>query len=140
MNHMKKTFLTMLCAVTAVVSFADDFTYPYLVFTASDGTQTAVAVNQLEITFNDGKLVASNATGTQTTLTLAELAAMQFSTATELPTNVRAVTPESLNSQAETFYDLSGRHAYRKNENMPLRKGVYVIRKGDGSTSKIAVK
>ncbi|MBR1682701.1 MAG: hypothetical protein IJ700_05035 [Bacteroidaceae bacterium] len=137
---MKKYLLTMCAAMVALVIFAEDYTYPYLVFTGANGTQSAVAVDQLVITFSDGKLVATNATGTQTTLELSDLAAMQFSTAEELPTGVQAVNPAALNSQRDTYYDLSGRQAVRKNERTLVRKGIYVVRKSDGSTSKIAVK
>lgn len=140
MNQMKKFFLSMLCAATAIASFADDFTYPYLVFTASNGTQTVVAVDELEITFSNGQLVATNSEGTQTTLTLTELASMQFSTA--MPTGVQSLNsqPSTLNPESSTIYDLSGRRALRNSEIIPVRKGVYVVRKSDGSTSKIAVK
>ena len=137
---MKKIFLMSLCMIAALAAFAEDYTYPYLVFTGANGTQSAVAVDQLVITFSDGKLVATNATGTQTTLELADLAAMQFSTADGLPTGVQAVSPSTLNPQLSTLYDLSGRQAVRKIGITPVRKGIYVVRKSDGSTSKIAVK
>ena len=87
---MKKTLLFMtLVAVGISTMWADDYTYPYLIFSASDGTQTTVSVSALEITFADGQLVAKNGDGT-TTLTLADLATMTFAeTATVSP-----VTPE----------------------------------------------
>ena len=39
---------------------------------------------------------------------------------------------------SETFYDLSGRRAYRQGST--VRKGIYVMRKANGETSKILVK
>ena len=67
---------------------ADDYTFPYLVFTDAAGAQTTVSVASLEITFADGQLMASNGDGT-TTLTLSELASMAFSQTG----NITPVTP-----------------------------------------------
>lgn len=72
---------------------ADDYTYPYLIFTDAAGSQTTLSVASLEITFVDGQLVATNGDGT-TTLTLADLASMQFSATGEL-TPVTPIKVES---------------------------------------------
>lgn len=72
---------------------ADDYTYPYLIFTDAAGAQTTLSVASLEITFADGQLVATNGDGT-TTLTLADLASMAFSATGEL-TPVTPVKVES---------------------------------------------
>ena len=139
-TDMKRLLVAVFCAAFGVVSMAEDYTYPYLVFTNSSGTQTVVAVDELEIAFSNGQLVATNSEGTQTMLTLAELASMRFSTA--MPTGIQSLNsqPSTLSPESSTFYDLSGRTAIRKNGNAPVRKGVYVVRKADGSTTKIAVK
>ena len=76
---MKKTqILLSLVAACATTAFADDYKYPYLIVTASDGTETTLNAAALEITFADGKLVATNDDGT-TQLMLADLASMRFS-------------------------------------------------------------
>ena len=86
---MKRTLLiTTLVALGAATASANDYTYPYLIFTGSDGTQTTLSVASLEITFADGQLVATNGDGS-TTLTLADLISMQFSESGE----VTPVTP-----------------------------------------------
>ena len=136
---MKKNLLLLLC-ILVTTAYAEDYTYPYMVFTNSSGTQTVVAVDQLEITFADGNLVATNNTGTQTQLSLSDLASMHFTKESELPTGIRAMLPEEFNRKSATFYDLSGRRALLKGDSAPMRKGVYVVRKADGSTSKITVK
>jgi len=125
-----------------IASMAEDYTFPYLIFTGSNGTQTAVAVDELEITFSNGQLVATNKAGAQTVLTLADLASMQFSSAEQLPTGIQSLNSQlsTLNPHPSTIYDLSGRQALRKNDSTPVRKGVYLVRKADGSTSKIMVR
>ena len=136
---MKRFFLTVLSAVLTIASMAEDYTFPYLVFTGNDGTQTAVAVDELEITFSNGQLVATSKAGAQTTLSLADLASMHFSKEAD-PTGIQSAELSTVNNQMSTFYDLSGRQALRKNDSTPVRKGVYIVRKSDGSTSKVMVR
>lgn len=87
---MKKNLLLItFLAASFGGAMADDFTYPFLVLVDSEGSQTTVSVNELEITFSDGQLVAKNSDGT-TSIALATLAMMQF---TETGT-VSPVTPK----------------------------------------------
>ena len=137
---MKRFLLMMLCAATALTAAAEEYDYPYLVFTSNNGTETSVAVDELEITFSNGQLVATNNTGAQTALTLADLASMRFADAAHLPDGISRQSLSDVSSQPSTLYDLSGRQAVRKNDATPVRKGVYVVRKADGSTSKIMVR
>ena len=83
----------MVVALGPSALLADDYTYPYLIFTDAAGAQTTVSVASLEITFADGQLVATNGDGT-TTLTLADLASMAFSETGE----VTPVTPVKVES------------------------------------------
>ena len=132
---MKKFWMLATAMVLYLSAQAEDYTYPYLVFTNSDGTQTTVAVDGLEITFNNGKLVVTNSAGIQQTLTLAELTSMQFE-ASSTPTLLSAVKNEGSDN---VVYDLLGRRAIRTADGQ-LRRGVYVIKKADGTTQKISVK
>lgn len=80
---MKRLSYSLLLSVLASLSaVAQDFAYPYLAFTAADGVQTTLSVANLEITFSEGRLIASNADGT-TTLALTDLASMAFSSTGE---------------------------------------------------------
>lgn len=79
---------------------ADDFDYPYLLFTSIDGTQTTLSVTELEMTFLEGKLVAVNGDGT-TTLSLDDLASMQFSTTGVVAT--KTACDLALNSDTTAF-------------------------------------
>lgn len=126
-------FLALLSAMA--VRAAD---YKSLVFQTSDGT-TAVDLSSLVLTVADGKLVAANASGTQT-FDLATLSKMYFST--EEATGVKSVTTDGKASPL-LVYDLSGRKvgSYTSLEaaKSVLRQGVYVVRQND-KTFKIAVK
>lgn len=83
---MKRLLFAFISVVIGLPTLlADDYVYPYLVFTVSDGTQTTLGVSSLEITFSDGQLVATNADGTAK-LNLADLVSMQFSEDGELST------------------------------------------------------
>ena len=73
---MKKILVLAVTVVCAVIAQAAD--YPYLVFTNTAGTQTALTVSNMTLSVNGSELSVTNAEGTQT-FTLTELAAMQFS-------------------------------------------------------------
>lgn len=131
---MKRFFLLMSFVIFSMgLVIAEDYAYPYLLLKNTDGTKTAVAVNQLEITFSNGQLVAKNADGTQTAM-LTDLATMEFSGTT---TGIEQAPVESA-APVEAVYDLSGRRAYKSQGQ--LRQGTYIVRRTDGSTSKIVVK
>lgn len=130
----------MTVAALAVMSAAaDEYEYPYLVFTLADGTKTTVAAEQLELTVSDGKLVAANASVTKT-LDLEALASMTFSKENVgddadginlLPTDA---VPAAGRQAQSRWYDLSGR------QTTYTRRGVYVVRSADGKTRKVLVR
>ena len=73
---MKKIWVLAVTVVCAVIAQAAD--YPYLVFTNTAGTTTALTVSNMTLTVNGSELTVTNAEGTQA-FTLTDLAAMQFS-------------------------------------------------------------
>lgn len=116
---------------------ADSYEYPFLVLTKGSGSQVTLSVEGLEMTFENGQLVAKNTSGSSQ-FTLSELASMQFSKTNDGTENgVNGMAAES-REDSETLYDLSGRRAYR--QGTAIRKGLYVVRKANGETSKILVK
>ena len=76
MKCMKKIGLLLVAVACAVIAQAAD--YPYLVFTNTAGTTTALSVSNMTLTVNGSELTVTNAEGTQA-FTLTDLAAMQFS-------------------------------------------------------------
>ena len=58
-----KKLICILLLVTAAQAKATDYEYPYLVLTTGSGSKVALAVDGLEMTFENGKLVAKTATG-----------------------------------------------------------------------------
>ena len=73
---MKKILVLVVAVVCAVMAQAAD--YPYLVFTNTAGTTTALTVSNMTLSVNGSELTVTNAEGTQA-FTLTDLAAMQFS-------------------------------------------------------------
>lgn len=132
-----KKWLTSLLAVAAMQSIqAAD--YDYLTIVETDGTRTSLTAVGLTITFSDGSLVATNANTSETkTVSLTNLASLNFSTTNETTTGISSIEAESFNlGEAEAVYDLSGRQIP---EGTSLTRGIYIIKKG-GITRKIQIK
>ncbi len=156
MKRKKKLLvLTALCMWTASLwaqetgdnaseeSVTNETNYDYLVFTTSDGNLLSLTVSELEMTFSNGSLTAVNTDGTYT-LTLSEIASMQFSTTQEgtLPDAIRCVSQPVMADAVEMF-TLSGislgvfSNVAAAEASLP--RGVYVG-KQQGSTFKLSVK
>ena len=73
---MKKTIITMLIALVALVSSAE--TYSYLKFTKAGGTTVTCSVEGLKITYDSSNITVTNVDGT-TTIALANVQDMYFS-------------------------------------------------------------
>lgn len=136
---MRKSILLFMFLSLASWMHADDYTYNYLVMTNGQGSQTAIAVEGLEITFSDGSLVATNADGT-TTLSLTDLAMMEFSETAEVSTGIDEM---NVSAQPVVVYSLSGvqmgSFANVREAQQRLQQGVYVA-KQEGKTAKFCVK
>ena len=100
---MKKTMILILLSVITLVTRAAD--YNYLVFTLTDGSEQAIVAANLNITFTDGKLVATTANETLATIPLASLQKMQFS-----ETNTAGISALPIDGQDDikAIYDLQG--------------------------------
>lgn len=73
---MKRSLFILVTVVCAVMAQAAD--YPYLVFTNTAGTSTALSVSNMTLTVSGSSLSVTNADGT-TAFVLTDLANMQFS-------------------------------------------------------------
>lgn len=73
---MKKTIITMLIAMVAMVASAE--TYSYLKFTKSNGTTVTCSVEGIKITYDNSNITVTNDEGT-TTIALADVQDMYFS-------------------------------------------------------------
>jgi hypothetical protein len=134
---MKKLVFTML--MMAGILQAKAYDYPYLVFQNSEGTATFLAVESLSITINDGKLVATNADGSQT-FSLSDLSKMFFSKTTE----ITGINDINTNGSQEVEVFTTGGVKLGKFESITsaktsLKPGIYVI-KNSQKTYRIAVK
>ncbi len=73
---MKKTIITMLIALVALVSSAE--TYNYLKFTKVGGSTVTCSVEGIKVTYDDTHITVTNVDGT-TTIALADVQDMYFS-------------------------------------------------------------
>ena len=85
---MKKFFALAVTVVCAVMAQAAD--YPYLVFTNTAGTTTAMSVSSLTMTVSGSSLQVTNSDGTET-FTLTDLVSMQFSAESSIATAIENV-------------------------------------------------
>jgi hypothetical protein len=131
---MRKLIIGFILAAISITTHAADYTY--LTIVEQDGTKTSLTAVGLTITFSDGNLVATNSTTSESkTISLSNLASMNFSTANETTTGIQNVSIDI--DDADTFiYDLSGRQIPSGGS---LTKGIYIIKKGS-VTRKIQVK
>ena len=72
---MKKTIITMLIALVAMVASAE--TYNYLKFTKTNGTSVTYSVEGLKLTYSNTNVTVTNVDGTAT-LALSEVQDMYF--------------------------------------------------------------
>jgi len=72
---MKKTIITMLIALVAMVASAE--TYNYLKFTKTNGTTVTYSVEGLKLTYDNTNVTVTNVEGTAT-IALAEVQDMYF--------------------------------------------------------------
>ena len=134
---MKKVMFLIVACLPLLAAHAES--YPYLTFQKADGSLQSIGVEALEMTFQDGKLVYSNSTGTGT-LKLADLAAMYFSSTDA--TAITSPTADSGDGKVEVF-SLQG-VSYGTFANLQAMKesvptGTYIV-KTNGKTQKIAVR
>ena len=127
---MKKIGLLVVMAVCALMAQAAD--YPYLVFSNTAGTATALSVTNMTLTVSGNTLTVTNADGTQT-FALTELAAMQFSQDGSVTDLVNVIDADR---QVEV-YTISGVSmgafgSLTQAANM-LHAGAYVIRQGSNT-------
>ncbi len=140
MNLNKKTMRRFAIALllTAFISSASAYDYPYLVFQNSDFTETAVSVESLTLIISGSQIIATNNDGSQS-FTLSDLNKMEFSTTT---TEVSDADAEESDPHVE-IYNLTGIHLGGfdniDSATASLQRGIYIV-KGVSETYKIAVK
>lgn len=137
----KKIFLaSALCSMALYTQAVD---YKYLTVTKTDGTSLPIDVSGgLTITFQDGDMVATNGSETNT-FALTDLASMCFGESTDIVT----LLMEPSITQPVKLYNISGLFignyttselkAMLKGAN--LKKGIYFIQMGD-KTQKVIIR
>lgn len=135
---MKNILILILAFTTSLMTYANDYTYNYLVFTSQDGTEKAIAVENLKLSFVDGQLVVDNGVESQT-YSLTSLSKMFFSEST-----VDGIVETVINgNEVVDVFTVSGiwmgKFGNVDDAKKSLQRGMYVLKQGK-TTSKIAIK
>lgn len=135
---MKNTLILILTFTTSLMTYANDYTYNYLVFTTQDGTEKAIAVENLKLSFVNGQLVVDNGVESQT-YSLTSLSKMFFSEST-----VDGIVETVINgNEVVDVFTVTGiwmgKFGNVDDAKKSLQRGVYVLKQGK-TTSKIAIK
>lgn len=132
---MKRTLISMLTLLAVTAASADN--YSYLAFQTADGSTRSIGVESLEMTFSDGKLIASNGTESLE-ISVADLTRMFFSS------EATAIKDISLDADSPVkVYTVEGvcvgRYDNMASASANMGKGVYIV-KGEKTTHKITVR
>lgn len=135
---MKNILILILTFTTSLMTYANDYTYNYLVFTTQDGTEKAIAVESLKLSFVNGQLVVDNGVESLT-CSLTSLSKMFFSENT-----VDGIVETVINGNEDVdVFTVSGiwmgKFGNVDDAKKSLQRGVYVLKQGK-TTSKIAIK
>mgnify|MGYP004451793969 FL=1 len=132
---MKRTLISMLTLLAVTAASADN--YSYLAFQTADGSTRSIGVESLEMTFSDGKLIASNGTESLE-ISVADLSRMFFSS------EATAIKDISLDADSPVkVYTVEGvcvgSYDSMASASANMGKGVYIV-KGEKTTHKITVR
>lgn len=132
---MKRTLISMLTLLAVTAASADN--YSYLAFQTADGSTRSIGVESLEMTFSDGKLIASNGTESLE-ISVADLSRMFFSS------EATAIKDISLDADSPVkVYTVEGvcvgNYDNMASASANMGKGVYIV-KGEKTTHKITVR
>lgn len=133
---MKRLVLAGLIMIGALQVQAYD--YSYLAFQNAEGATTFMAIEQLNISISDGKLIVTNTDGSQT-FQLTDLSKMFFTQTADL-TGIS--NTETVNETVEVFTTggLSlGKFQDINTAKVSLKPGLYIM-KSKSKTTKIAVR
>ncbi len=135
----RKIGLLLLMLASALWMQAEEYEYPYLVFTNTEGALTAFQVNDLTMHINGTQLDVTNNEGT-VQFTLTDLSAMQFSVDGETLTALENVLNADARVEVYTLEGMSmGTFDGLLKAASSLRQGVYVITDGK-NTQKIVIR
>ncbi|WP_293490470.1 hypothetical protein [Prevotella sp.] len=132
---MKRTLISMLTLLAVTAASADN--YSYLAFQTADGSTRNIGVESLEMTFSDGKLIASNGTESLE-ISVADLTRMFFSS------EATAIKDISLDKDSPVkVYNVEGvcvgSYDNMASASANMGKGVYIV-KGEKTTHKITIR
>ncbi len=134
--NMKKLLLSLML-MTGMSASAYD--YPYLAFQTSDGAIQTVSVESLSLSISDGKLVATNGSGS-VEFELTNLSTMYFTETENIVDGIKQVETTTGEVQVFTLAGVSmGTFESLSQVRSTLKNGVYVV-KSNGKSYKMNIK
>lgn len=133
---MKHLILSLLLTVS-LSAYCDTYEYPYLLVETSDGNETKLAVESLQLSFDSGSLTATNAEGT-VSFVLTNLKRMYFTNSSTAIENIQLLNEEEVEVFSVTGQSL-GRYANISKASAALASGIYMMKTSIG-TIKVNVK
>lgn len=134
---MRNLLLLIMMIGSIGVSKADD--YNYLTFETADGAMQSIVIDNLNVTFSEGNIVAV-AGEDNLTVPLADMTKMYF---TAEPHNETAISEAAKVETGVSVFSVSGvfvgRYANAQDAYSRLGKGLYVV-KTNGKTYKMTVR
>ena len=127
----------LLQGIAAIAGAEEGYAYPYLTFRSAAGVSKSVAVESLEISFADGKLIARNATD-EVTIELSGLDKMYFSAEPAGVADAFAPVGGAVTVYSMQGVDL-GKFPSCADAVSRLPRGIYVI-KNDGRNQKMVIR
>lgn len=131
---MKKILLASAIALLSLPAFADG---EFLLFKTADGVSHSIAASGLEIKFEDGAMVATNASESLS-LPLSDLATMEFAASNAVSSIVSSI--EGTVAVMNINGVMLGNYASAEEAANYLAPGIYVIRNASGESSKLLVR
>jgi hypothetical protein len=133
---MRKLLLTLV-AISGMAIPAFSYDLPYLAFRDASGNITTIDAQDLELTFADGVITATNGSETLT-LTAAEIEAMYFTSTPSAVASVAVDTEGSLEVYTTAGISL-GKFSSLEAARKAVGEGIFVVKQNE-KTFKIAIK
>lgn len=122
---MKHLSILAVAFMLGIAAFADDFNLYYVATTSADNNKIESVANLQKLTFQDGTMVVTRKDGTTSTISIADIQRLFFST--DATVAIEDVKAEGTGDKENEVYDLTGRKLNIDPTQQQLPKGIYIM-------------
>ena len=122
---MKKMTILAAALMLSATAFADDFNLYYDTTAGTENNMIESVANLQKLTFENGTMKVIRKDGTTSTVSIADIKRLFFST--EETVAIKDVKVEDTTAKTGEVYDLTGRKLNVNLSNHQLPKGIYII-------------